>query len=259
MRIDAHFSPLAIRVHRIERPVEELFLRKHPGPAESKIWTASAARIDLTAEMIDARVDQQIDQQLEGCRDGHRPICFTLAKSLAAAAFDHVAGQREGSAGRSRSAPSPSAAPPASGGSPRRPAPACSCRRGQRQLRPNCEGSVSASSFGPSPFLEPDLLAETHRGTTRMSEKMIAASKPDTGEWAAASPRRPCRASSRIRGTTASWTARRDTPAGSARPAASARSVAFQDVSFRPKRLGAEFSAAQIFVPHASFYSIHIR
>ena len=86
--------------HRIERPVEELFLRKHPRPGIEKL-DGIGARIDLMAEMVDDRVDEEIDQQLEGFRMGIGPSLH-LGEVLAAAAFDHVAGQREGSAGESQ-------------------------------------------------------------------------------------------------------------------------------------------------------------
>ena len=84
--------------HRIERPVEELFLRKHPRPGIEKLYGIGAG-IDLVAEMFDHRVDQQVDQQLEGFGMGIGPSLH-LGEVLAAAAFDHVAGQREGSAGK---------------------------------------------------------------------------------------------------------------------------------------------------------------
>ena len=59
------------------------------------------AGIDLVGEMIDDRLDQQIDQQSEGIGMAIGPALH-LGEVPAAAALDHVAGERERRAGEAQ-------------------------------------------------------------------------------------------------------------------------------------------------------------
>ena len=86
--------------HRIERPAEELFFRQHARVAIEKL-DGIGARVDLVHQVIDDRIDQEVDQDAEGIGPAIGPVLH-LGEVPAAAAFDHVAGEREGSAGEAQ-------------------------------------------------------------------------------------------------------------------------------------------------------------